>query len=102
MNEFWNRLILDNPLRKYLFVCIAILVGLLFKRIFSKFVAGLLFRAAATLGKGVDKNAFVKLLLDPLEIFLLAFITIAGLDKLRFLSFEFEFFDVPFKSVGMG
>ena len=103
MNEFWNHLVLDNPLRKYLFVCIAILIGLLFKRIFSKFVAGLLFRAAATLGKGVDKNAFVKLLLDPLEIFLLAFITIAGIDKLRFPSaLEFEFFDVPFKSVVHG
>ena len=40
MNGFWNQIILDNPLKKYLFVFIAILIGLLFKRIFSKFVAG--------------------------------------------------------------
>jgi|SRR5664279_2883633 len=103
MNEFWNQVILDNPLRKYLFVCIAILIGLIFKRIFSKFVAGLLFRAATTLGKGTDKNAFVKLLLDPLEIFLIAFITFAGLDKLRFpTAFEFEIFEIPFKSIVHG
>lgn len=100
MNGFWNQLIFDNPLRKYLFVLIAILIGLLFKRLFSKFVAGLLFRAAATLGKGIDKNAFVKLLLDPLEIFLISFITIAGIDKLSFpKALDVEFFEVPFKSI---
>jgi MscS family membrane protein len=103
MQDFWNQLIFDNPLRKYVFVCIAILFGLLFKRIFSKYVAGLLFRAATTLGKDIDKNSFVKLLLDPLEIFLIAFITIAGIDKLRFPSaLEVEFFEVPFKSIVHG
>jgi MscS family membrane protein len=103
MNEFWNQIVLDNPVKKYLFVFIAIVIGLLFKRIFSKFVAGQLFRAAATLGKGIDKNAFVKLLLDPLEIFLIAFITIVGIDKLRFPSaLEFEFFGVSLKSIVHG
>jgi MscS family membrane protein len=103
MNGFWNQLVLDNPLRKYFFVCIAIIVGLLFKRIFSRFVAGQLFRAASTLGKGIDKNAFVKLLLDPLEIFLIAFITIGGIDKLRFPSaLEFDIFEVPFKIIVHG
>lgn len=100
MNGFWDQIILDNPLKKYLFVFLAILVGLLFKRIFSRYVAGLLFRAATTLGKGIDKNAFVKLLLDPLEIFLIAFITIVGIDKLKFpTALEFEVFEIPFKSV---
>jgi len=103
MNGFWNQLIFDNPLRKYLFVLIAILIGLLFKRLFSKCVAGLLFRAATALGKGIDKNAFVKLLLDPLEIFLISFITIAGIDKLSFpKALDVEFFEVPFKSIVHG
>ncbi len=103
MDGFWNQLVFDNPVKKYLFVFIAILIGLVFKRIFSKFIAGQLFRAAATLGKGIDKNAFVKLLLDPLEIFLIAFITIVGIDKLRFpTALEFEIFETPFKSVVHG
>jgi MscS family membrane protein len=103
MNGFWNQLLFDNPLKKYLFVFVAIIIGLLFKRIFSKYIAGLLFRAATTLGKGIDKNAFVKLLLDPLEIFLIASITIVGLDKLRFpTALEFEVFEVPFKSIVHG
>jgi MscS family membrane protein len=103
MNEFWNQLIFDNPVKKYLFVLVAILTGLLLKRIFSRFIAGQLFRGAAALDKRIDKNSFVKLLLEPLEIFLIAFITIVAIDKLRFPSaLEFELFEVPFKSVVHG
>jgi MscS family membrane protein len=103
MNEFWNQIVFDNPVKKYFFVFIAILIGFLFKRIFSKYVAGLLFRAATTLGKDIDKTAFVKLLLDPLEIFLMSFITIAGIDKLNFpAALDFEIYEVPFKSVVHG
>jgi len=103
MNGFWDQVYFDNPLKKYFFVFIAICIGFLFKRIFSKFVAGHLFRAAARLDKGIDKSSFVKLLLDPLEIFLIAFIAIIGIDKLRFPSvFEFEFFGIPLKSIVHG
>ena len=103
MDGFWNQLVFDNPVKKYFFVFIALIVGLIFKRIFSKFVAGQLFRAATTMGKGVDKNAFVKLLLDPLEIFLIAFISIVGIDKLRFpTALEFEIFEVSSKTVVHG
>ena len=103
MNGFWDHLILDNPIRKYFFVFIAIIIGLIFRRIFSKFVAGQLFRAATALGKDIDKNSFVKLLLDPLEIFLIAFITIVGIDKLRFPSaWEFDIMEVSFKVIVHG
>jgi MscS family membrane protein len=103
MDGFWNQMIFDNPLKKYLFVFIAIVLGFLLKRIISRFIAGQLFRAATTLGKGIDKNSFVKLLLDPIEIFLIAFIAIVGIDKLRFPTvLEFEVFEVPFKSIVHG
>jgi MscS family membrane protein len=103
MNGFWNQLIFDNPLKNYLFVFIAIGFCLLIKRILSKFIAGQLFRAASTLDKKIDKSSFVKLLLDPLEIFLIAFVTIAAIDKLKFPgSLEFEVFEVPFKSIVHG
>ncbi len=103
MNGFWNQLIFDNPLKKYLFVFIAIGFCLLIKRILSKFIAGQLFRAAATLDKGIDKSSFVKLLLDPLEIFFIAFVAMAAMDKLKFPGvLEFEVFEVPFKSVVHG
>jgi MscS family membrane protein len=103
MNGFWNQLIFDNPLKKYLFVFIAIGFCLLIKRILSKYIAGQLFRAASTLDKRIDKSSFVKLLLDPLEIFFIAFVAIAAIDKLKFPGvLEFEVFEVPFKSVVHG
>jgi MscS family membrane protein len=103
MNGFWDQLVFDNAIKKYLYVIIAIAVGIVIKRFFSRFVAGQLFRGAAALDKGIDKNSFVKLLLDPLEIFLIALISVVAIDKLRYPSvLEFELFEVPFKSVVFG
>lgn len=103
MNDFWNHLILDNTVKKYIGVFFAILIGILIKRILSQFIAGQLFRAATTLDKRIDKTSFVKLLLNPLEIFLVSFIAIVAIDKLRFPSvLEFEIFEVPFKVIVHG
>ncbi len=103
MNGFWNQMIFDNPLKKYLFVLIAVAMSFLLKRIISKFIAGQLFRAASALDKGIDKTSFVKLLLDPLEIFLIVFISIVAIDKLTFPgALDFEIYEVPFKSIVHG
>jgi MscS family membrane protein len=103
MNGFWNHMILDNPLKAYLFVAIAIGLSFLLKRIISKFIAGQLFRAASALDKGIDKSSFVKLLLDPLEIFLIVFIAIASIDKLNYPGvLNFDIYEVAFKSVVHG
>ena len=100
MHDFWDQIILSNPLRKYLFVAIAIVVGLIFKRLLSKYIAGLLYRVASTVGSGIDKDAFVKLLIGPLETFLLVFITVIALEKLHFPDeFHFEIYEVSSKSI---
>ncbi len=100
MNDFLNHIILSNPIRKYLFVIIAILIGLIFKRILSKFIAGLLYRLASTVGSGLDKDAFVKLLIGPVETFLLIFITVASLEKLHFPEeFDFDVYEISSKSI---
>ena len=100
MNDLWNRLIFDNPVRSYLFVAIAIGIGLLFKRILSRFVAGQLFRVASTMDSGLDKRAFVKLLLAPVETFLVIFIAIAAIEKLKFPTvLEVEVYEVSFKTI---
>jgi MscS family membrane protein len=103
MNGFWNQLIFDNPVKKYLYVFIAIAISLLIKRLFSRFIAGQLFRGAKAIDKGLDKNAFVKLMLAPLEIFLIAFVSVAAIDKLQYPSvLEFEIYEVPFRSIVHG
>src|SRR5476651_1750640 len=99
MNGFWNQLVFDNPLKKYLFVFIAVFTVVLLKRLISKFVAGQIFRGAKALDKGLDKNAFVKLMLAPLETFFISFVAIAAIDRLKFPgALEFEIFEVPFKT----
>src|ERR1700730_12162929 len=100
MHDFWDQIILSNPLRKYLFVVIAILVGLLFKRFLSKYIAGLLYRVAGNVGSGIDKDSFLKLLIGPLETFLLVFITVVSLEKLHFPDeFQFEIYEVTSKNI---
>ncbi len=103
MNGFWNQLVFDNPIKKYFYIFIAIALSFLLKRIISKFVAGQLFRGAKAIDKGLDKNAFVKLMLAPIEIFLIAFVSIASIDKLKFPGvLDFEIFEIPFKSIVHG
>ena len=100
MHDFWDQVILSNSLRRYLFVAIAILMGLIFKRLLSKFIAGLLYRVASTVGSGIDKDAFVKLLIAPLETFLLVFITVISFEKLHFPDqFQFEIYEVSSKNI---
>jgi MscS family membrane protein len=100
MNGFWNQLVFDNPIKKYLFVFISITVVILLKRLVSRFIAGQLFRGAKTLDKGLDKNSFVKLMLAPLETFLICFVTIVAIDKLKFPSaLDFDIFEVNSKSI---
>ena len=103
MNGFWNQLVFDNPIKKYFYIFIAIALSILLKRIISNFVAGQLFRGAKAIDKGLDKNVFVKLMLPPLEIFLIAFVSIASIDRLKFPGvLEFEIFEIPFKSIVHG
>jgi len=100
MHNFWDQIILDNPLRKYVFVFAAVVIGLIFKRLLSKYIAGLLYRIASKVGSGIDKDAFVKLLIGPLETFLLVFITVVSFEKLHFPSqFEYEIYEVSTKTI---
>ncbi|HTS45380.1 MAG TPA: mechanosensitive ion channel domain-containing protein [Puia sp.] len=103
MHDFWNRIILSNPVKSYVFVAIAILIGLLFKRILSKLVADILYRLASTVGKDMDKDAFVNLLIGPLETFLVIFITLAALHDLKFPEeLNFDVYEVSSKDVVHG
>ena len=84
MKEFLNTVILDNTIRAYLIVAGVILVTFLFKRYLSRYIAGLLFGLVRRIAHGVDKSSFVRLVVSPLETFLLLMISIVSLDKLQF------------------
>lgn len=86
MEKILEQIILDNPIKNYLFVALAIFIGLLLKRITSKYIARLLFRFVGKAGKSIARESFLALVVEPLDYFLILLITIASLDKLIFPS----------------
>src|SRR5690349_1117449 len=84
MGSFLDKIFLDNSIRSYLIVAGTLLLIFLLKRLLSQYVAGLLFAIIKRVVRGVDKKSFVKLVVSPLEVFLLVLTTIIALDKLTF------------------
>lgn len=84
MNKFLNTMILDNTIQSYLIVAGIILLTVLFKRYLSRYIAGIIFAMVKRVAHGVDKATFVRLVVKPLETFLLLMISIVTIDRLKF------------------
>lgn len=84
MDEFLEKIWLDNPVKNYLIVAGIILFVLLLKRLISRYLAGLMFRLVNKIWKDVDKRSFTSLLVQPLGFFLIILISIVSLHKLNF------------------
>ncbi len=84
--DFLDNIFLDNTVRNYFVVGGIILVMLIFKRYFSRYIAALLYRLFHCIWKTVDKKSFVDLVLEPLEWLLVILIAIFSIDKLNFPS----------------
>jgi MscS family membrane protein len=84
MGSFLDFIFLDNPVKSYLIVAGTLLLIFILKRYLSRYVAGLLFMMIKRVVRGVDKRTFVKLVVSPLEVFLLVLASIIALDKLTF------------------
>ena len=84
MNDFFDRVYFDNTIKSYCIALGVILFVLLLNRILSKYFAGLLFSFAKRISKGIDRKAFIDLLIHPLAMFLIVFVSIAVLHKLTF------------------
>lgn len=98
MEQVLDMVFLDNTLRSYLYVFIAILLAIVLKRIISRYAASLLFRLVGKLAKGVDKVSFVNLLVAPLQTFLVILVTIVSLEKLTFPSvLNFKIYKISFR-----
>jgi MscS family membrane protein len=93
MNEFLNHSFLSNPVRDYLIVTAVILLAYLFKRFAGAYSSRLLFYVMRQFGREVDREAFSRLVLGPIETFLFLFISYLALVSLRFpelLLFKFS------------
>lgn len=84
MNEFLNRVWLDNTVKSYFIVAGVILFVLLVKRYMARYLAGLIFYFVRSIWKTIDKKAFINLVAKPLGFFLAVLVTVISLYKLKF------------------
>lgn len=84
MNEFLEKIWLDNPVKNYLIVLAVILFVLIFKRYISRYFALLLFELVSRVWKNLDKKSFIGLVIRPMGMFLFILVSIVALHKLNF------------------
>ncbi|UEG50970.1 mechanosensitive ion channel [Ferruginibacter lapsinanis] len=82
--DFLDEIYFDNTVRSYLIVAATILIVLILKRYLSRYIAALCYRPVHRVWKTIDKKAFIDLVVEPLEWFLVIFISIFAIDKLHF------------------
>jgi MscS family membrane protein len=91
MREFLQFQFLGNTIQTYIEVFVTILIALIIKRFISKYLAGLFFGFFTRTGRTFNKQAFLELIVGPLETFIFLFIVVIALDKLHlppFLNFN--------------
>lgn len=99
MNEFLNKIILNNTIYQYLYVFGTVIIAILCKRLLSKYIASLLFLLVKRIWQ-VPKKAFVDLVMRPLGIFLIVLITLIAFEKLHFPTvLDFMMYRVSFKEM---
>lgn len=84
MNEFLNKVFLDNPVQDYLILIGVLLFVLIVKRYVSKGLAAILFRLVRHWSPQIEEKDFVSLLLRPLEYFLLLTTFMLTIDRFTF------------------
>src|SRR5258706_10327352 len=100
MHDLWNLKILSNPLKSYILVVSTILFVIILKRFISRLIARLIFRFVRRMDSGLDKSAFVDLVVGPIGTFLVVFVSVSSIEKLHFpAALEFDIYEVQSKTI---
>jgi MscS family membrane protein len=101
MGKFLQQEIFNNTIANYLYVLGVILLAVFIKRLISRYLAGLLFRLASRADKHITRRqAFLDLLVAPLDMFLVVLVTLAALDKLNFpKDLDFKIYHVTVRAL---
>jgi MscS family membrane protein len=103
MHNFWNQIVLGNPLRAYIAVVSTILFVILLKRVISKLIARVIFRLIRRMGPGMDKSAFLDLVVGPIGTFLVVFVSVSSLEKLHMPpDLDFDIYEISSKVIIRG
>lgn len=84
MDDFFDKIVFDNSISDYIVVGSVILGMFIMKKFFSRPLAGGIIWMMSIFGRKVDRKAFIDLILEPLELFLLVFTSIIALSTLNF------------------
>lgn len=84
--DFLDQIYFDNSIRSYCIVGGTILLTLILKRYFSRYLAALLFRVLHRIWKNIARENFIDMVVEPLEWLLLIIIAVFAIDKLNFPS----------------
>jgi MscS family membrane protein len=100
MNDFFEKIWFDNPVKSYFIVAGVILFVLVLKKFISRYLAGLLFSVVHSIWKDVDKKSFINLVVKPLGFFLLILVSIISFHKLKFPeTFNIEVYKYTIKDI---
>src|SRR5688500_6571041 len=100
MRSFLHKVILDNRVEDYLIFLVAIILILVFRRMLSRYIAGVFFRLLKRTSWNIDEKIFVDLLAAPIHAFVIILLAFISFDSLRFPSaFNFEISHIPFKNI---
>lgn len=84
MNDFLQQVFLDNTVQNYLVTAGIILFVLLLNKIISRYVARLISGLFRRQWERFDQQTFVELVINPLSVFLVVFISVITLHRLTF------------------
>ncbi len=100
MHDFWSTIVLGNPLRTYVIVAATIVFVVALKRFISRLIARLIFRIIRRMGSGLDKSAFLDLVVGPIGTFLVMFVSFTSIEKLHFPSqLDFDIYEIDSKTI---
>jgi len=98
--NFLQQEILDNTVRSYLIVSGMILLTLLFKRFFSKYVSGLIATLIGKKNKAFDIKRFQNLVLSPIETFLMILMVLIAVNTLKYpAALHFKIYKTAFETI---
>ena len=103
MHNFWNQIVLGNPLRSYIIVACTILFVIVLKRFISRIIARVMFRLIRRMGSGLDKSAFLDLVVGPIGTFLIVFVSVSSIEKLHLPpDLDFDIYEVRSRTIIQG
>lgn len=100
MESFLQKVVLNNTIENFLYVALVLILAFVLKRIISKYLAKLLFKLVGKAGKSIARESFLNLVVQPLDLFLVIFISMIALDSLYFPhAFDFKIFRITFRQL---